>query len=474
MSNRRVRAVAMRPRRVLVKVHRWLSIPLFAWLIVISLTGAWLVMSKPVESWLHPHRYDTTPGDVGPEAALQAAREAAPEGSHVYSLTLPSNGRGVYEAWAEVPRAGDPDAEPRYREYFVDPGSGEINGIARDEVGLTPWLYRGHMYLWQDHGIFGAFDPAEGWCRPDAAGNEPGGVHGVVCDVIPDGEDMVAWFAVGWIVVLLTGFYLWYWPGVRRWATALAIRRGRGRFAFHMSVHKVVGLVVWLPLLAVAVTGVAFAFPNMKAWYQNVTPAGRGMELWTPPDDAYTSGDAAGRPALDATETVELLETRYPTRAVRSIAPPEDETGTYSAWVSRGFDPWTREGGAGNTWVLVDQYSGTVVYDGSPEDGNVFDQAWDDWSFPVHTGDFLGTPSRLLWVLVGLSPLVLGTTGVTMNLIRRSKRAKRGGARRRHGIGGAGRGHRRGRDRRGRADRASTGLTNGPSGHGSNSGTPVP
>ena len=36
----------------------------------------------------------------------------------------------------------------------------------RDEVGLTPWLYRGHMYLWQDHGLFGVFDPADGWCRP--------------------------------------------------------------------------------------------------------------------------------------------------------------------------------------------------------------------------------------------------------------------------------------------------------------------
>ena len=85
------------------------------------------------------------------------------------------------------------------------------------------------MYLWQDHGIFGVFDPEDGWCRPDADGAEPGGVRGVVCDVIPDGEDMVAWFGVGWIVVLLTGFYLWYWPGVRRWATAFVIRRGRGR-----------------------------------------------------------------------------------------------------------------------------------------------------------------------------------------------------------------------------------------------------
>jgi uncharacterized iron-regulated membrane protein len=93
--------------------------------------------------------------------------------------------------------------------------------------------------------------------------------------------------------------------------------------------------------------------------------------------------------------------------------------------VTRGFDPWTREGGAGNTYVALDQYSGETLYDGSPEDGNVFDQVWDDWSFPLHTGDFGGTATRVLWVAVGLSPILLGATGTTMWLVRRAKRAKR-------------------------------------------------
>lgn len=91
-------------------------------------------------------------------------------------------------------------------------------------------------------------------------------------------------------------------------------------------------------------------------------------------------------------------------------------------WVTRGFDPWTREGGAGNTWVIVDQYSGKIVYDGSPEDGNVFEQAWDDWSFPLHTGDAFGTPGRVLWSGLALAPLVLGGTGLVMNRVRVRKR----------------------------------------------------
>lgn len=62
----------------------------------------------------------------------------------------------------------------------------------------------------------------------------------------------------------------------------------------------------------------------------------------------------------------------------------------------------------------------------TPSDGNIFDQAWDDWTFPLRTGDFGGTPTRVIWVAVGLSPIVLAVTGLTMQLVRRRKRKRRG------------------------------------------------
>jgi uncharacterized iron-regulated membrane protein len=427
-----IRRLAMRPRRVLVKTHRWLSFVLMAWLVVISVTGAWLVVSDSVESWVHSERYATTSGDVGLQAATDAALAAAPEGSTVGYAQTQRNSRGVYKIALSVPIEGvtvaEGEAPPEeYLTFFVDPGSGEINDITNDEQGATIWLYRGHMYLWQDHGLFGVFDPGHGWCRLDAGGAEPGGVKGVVCDVIPDGADMVAWLAAGWMIVLFTGFYLWYWPGVRRWATALVVRRGRGRFAFHMSVHKLIGLIVWVPLAVIAFTGMAFAFPNMARWYDNVTPAQRDFALWSPPED-IVSGDAAGRTPLDLDDIVAVVNERYPDRAVEGITPPFDETGTYSAWVTRGFSPWTREGSAGNVYMLFDQYTGDTLYDGTPEEGNTFDQAWDDYSFPLHAGDFGGTSTRVLWFLIALSPLALGVTGIIMNRIRHRKRARRAGA----------------------------------------------
>jgi uncharacterized iron-regulated membrane protein len=432
--DRRVRSVAMRPRRVIVKTHRWLSVALLAWLVVISTTGAWLVVHDAVESWIHPERYATTSGDIGLQAAVDSALVAAGDGSIVTNAQTQRNSRGVYKvsviAPTEPPKplAGGAEAPTEDRTYFVDPGSGRVNGAVVGDEGATWWLYRGHMHLWQDNGIFGVFDADSGWCRAavgtdGTAGAEPGGARGVVCDVIPDGDDMVAWFAVGWMVVLATGFYLWYWPGVRRWATALVVTRRRGAFAFNMSVHKAVGLVALVPLFVITFTGAAFAFPNMKGWFENATPAQRGMDLWAAPE--MTSDVVDGRAPMNMDDIADMVAQRHPQRAVDSITPPADETGTFTAWVTRGYTPWTREDSGGNVYMVFDQYTGETLYDGTPGEGNVFDQAWDDYNFPVHTGDFAGTTTRVLWVVVGLSPIVLAVTGVTMNRIRHRKRAAR-------------------------------------------------
>jgi len=53
------------------------------------------------------------------------------------------------------------------------------------------------------------------------------------------------------------------------------------------------------------------------------------------------------------------------------------------------------------------------------------DQLWNDLSFPLHSGDVLGTPTRVVWFLVGLSPIVLTVTGVVMWVVRSNRRRRR-------------------------------------------------
>ena len=99
------------------------------------------------------------------------------------------------------------------------------------------------------------------------------------------------------------------------------------------------------------ISAYAFSFPALEHWYDNVTPAQRGFYLWDPPEAKFTSEQAAGRDPITLDDFVDIVEDRFPERTIQDINPPTDETGVYSAWVTRGFDPWTREGGAGNTYV---------------------------------------------------------------------------------------------------------------------------
>jgi hypothetical protein len=109
----------------------------------------------------------------------------------------------------------------------------------------------------------------------------------------------------------------------------------------------------------------------MKSWNQNVTAAQRDLFLWSPDDATMTSEDADGRRPISADDALEIIN-----RSSRR------------------------------------------------EDGNVFDQMRDDWSFPVHpmtswnrdacaVGEDRAQPTRAR------------VSGVTMNLVRRSKRARR-------------------------------------------------
>jgi uncharacterized iron-regulated membrane protein len=135
-TQRLVHRVAMRPRRIIVKAHRWLSIVLLAWLVVISVTGAWLAVHHSVESWIHADRYSTTPGDIGLQAATDAALAAAgADSATVRYAMMPRTARGVYQVELTVPvddaASIEPGGEPvlEYPKYFVDPGSGRINGV---------------------------------------------------------------------------------------------------------------------------------------------------------------------------------------------------------------------------------------------------------------------------------------------------------------------------------------------------------
>ena len=400
------RRIPLPARSLMLKIHRWLSLGALVWILIISLTGAVLIFAPQITAKSRPELFKTTPGDRGPQAMVDASIARFPNDDvAVDHISFPVDNRGVYvlhvtvssRATAEQLATGAPiERTSRSWLVYLDPGTGQINGARPEASGFIYWCKRGHYVLWQDTGFLGI-----------------------------DGDDLAGLVALSMLVITLVGFYIWYFPKTKHWFRNLRVRMKKGFFLFNLDLHRTLGLFVVLPLTVISFTGAAFSFPDMKLLWERLTPAKHEYaqhEPAEPPASEEPGGEDEPPPVLTTDGAWQLIKDRYPNYRLNSLEPPLETTDVWGAYLTRGYSPRQRDNTSGNMYVAIDRFSHEVIYEGTPEQGNVWDQAWEDWSLPLHAGDFLGNISRSIWLFVGLSPVVLSGTGVVVWWKRRKRR----------------------------------------------------
>lgn len=397
-------AVRLPSRALILKLHRWVSLAGLVWILIISLTGAALVFGPEINARSRPELFESTPGDKGPQAMVDASLAHFPDDDvAIDNISMPVDNRGVYVLGVTVtPRptpeelaSGEDRQERPGRSWLVhvDPGTGEVNGARPEASGFIYWCKRGHYLLWQDNGLLGI-----------------------------DGDDLAGLVALAVLFLTLTGFYIWYFPRVKHWIRNLRVRTKKGFFLFNLDLHRTLGLAVLVPLTVISFTGAAFSFPDMKLVWERLTPAQHDFVQNEPEEDLVSEEDEdSDIPALTTDGVWTLLKEKYPKYTIESLEPPTESDGVWGAWLTKGYSPQQRENSGGNMYVNIDRFSHEVVYEGTPEAGNIWDQTWEDWSLPLHGGDFLGDASRSVWLLVGLAPVVLSGTGVVVWWQRRKR-----------------------------------------------------
>ncbi len=390
----------MRRRKLMARIHRWLTLIFGTWALLQGVTGLVMVAGDQQAMITHPGIYDHGDGDLGVSSAVAGARAALPDAAFPSTIGLPAANHGVYRVSMVI----DP-ATFEQRMVYVDPATGSANAVRNANEGLFNWAARWHRYLLQD---------------PNST------VLGI------DAGQIVGWMAVGTAVTLLTGIWLWYWPKVRRWKLGVRVRRGA--YSGGLDLHRTVGVLVLPVLVVLLVTGMNITFgQNLRGLWYTATPGaddGPRADAFgstVPPPNSEvpdSSGDAPKALALDQ-EVVNALATVPGAEAV-SVKGGGKPEGTVQVKLSHGWDPARGpEGRGGNVTVYLDQYSGDVLRVDRPEQKSASGQAYEYWAFPVHLGTFGGLPTRLLWLAACLGPLVLGASGLTTLEIRRGKRRRR-------------------------------------------------
>ncbi|RXT41933.1 PepSY-associated TM helix domain-containing protein [Bradyrhizobium betae] len=368
-----------RVRHVLLWSHRWLGLLGGIVVVLIGLTGSFIVFYREIDVVLNPALYAA----AGPEQRITLSEvmraAAAADPAPIATILAPDR---TWPVWIVI--HAHEIATGRYPNRWttmVDPSNGKVLGRRDYANAFALKVYRLHytllLYEW--------------W-----------------------GKELVG--VVGFILLGLTlsGLILW-WPRADRFWRSVSVRTNVSLFRFVFDVHRAAGFWALLALLVISITGAGIIFPGV------VRPViGLLSQPTTDPSPRIETPPSAGTPQLAADTIVRIAQAAKPGVAIAILNPP---TATRNTWRVQfrpeGADPAVRSRGA----IWLDPWSGAVVHDRTPgtmsmADRYLAEQLW------LHNGAAFGLGGRLLVFAAGFAPLVLFVSGLLMWLKKRPGRIR--------------------------------------------------
>jgi uncharacterized iron-regulated membrane protein len=351
-------------RRLWLRLHRWVGLALGLVLALAALTGASMIVLKPLDRLTHPALFAAPASGAAP-ATLDAVhaslvRRYGPESS--FTLRPPREPDDTLWVFVRGPWEGT---------AYVDPGSARILGQRGEHEGLVNFLFELHTSL-----LLG--DP---------------------------GRPVMAVLALSYFFLLATGLFLW-WPAKWRQAWRVQLKGGLSRSL--LDLHKTGGSLLGL-LVAVSVfSGAYMAWKPLSA----AVTALAGDRVTQPPKVEPSAVTGATLEAMASRARALFPHARIgyiqiaqqPTRPIRfRLKLPDDPhpNGLTSVW----FHPASGQVLAVNRWDRLEAGAHATSY-----------------IYPLHTGELGGLLHEALNALFGVSLFALGGTGAWLWWRRRGRR----------------------------------------------------
>lgn len=212
---------------------------------------------------------------------------------------------------------------------------------------------------------------------------------------------------VGLLMCILTITGVVLWPGWRKLITGFKIKWDAHPKRVSFDLHKVVGIFTVVFLLFTFFTGFAW---NLNEFSEPIIRA----VTFSPVKVEPVSQLIAGRSPLPLTAQLKTAQSTFPGATLQTVYFPGQPEATISMRYKFPQEP----GDEGHSYVYLDQYSGEVLRVDNGLEQSLGDRFLNSFT-TLHYGTFWGLPSRILYVFVGLAPLVLFITGSVMWWYRR-------------------------------------------------------
>lgn len=222
---------------------------------------------------------------------------------------------------------------------------------------------------------------------------------------------VVCFLGVFLFISCLSGLYLW-WPRADKFKQALSIKPNSSRERFYFDLHKTTGFYSSLLLLILAFTGFAFSYKDYITPLVSVFSPIKKDHLKNPP---LKSTVIDTKQPISIDQAVAIAEQVFPGAELRGVNTPDGPEGVYMV-AKRQAGEANRKRPRSKVWI--DQYSGAVL---AVQDPNQFTagETFMNLLWPLHDGQILGLPGRILWCVAGFAPLVLYVTGILRWLQKR-------------------------------------------------------
>ncbi|MEH2072181.1 MAG: PepSY-associated TM helix domain-containing protein [Nostoc sp.] len=351
-------------RNIAFFLHRYLGLVAALVLIIVGLTGSLLVFQHEIDEFLVSQEFGQVipKGDLLPiESVLETVKTAyakQPDFKISSINTLPDP-HLPYSFWLQAPN-------DKSLQVFVNPYTGKVMGSRNWDETIIGWTYKLHYQL--------------------LAGEIGTIIVGIVAFML--------------LILGITGIVLW--PGWRKLISGFKIKWNAHPKRVNFDIHKVSGIVAAVFLTFIAFTGFCWNFYNFAR------PAIHAA-TFTPIIKDPVSKPIPGKSALTLNKILQKADAALPGAATTYISLPQKPEEVYT--VGKKQPQETAE--YGYSRVYLDQYTGKVLQLQNGLKPTRAEAVLNSFS-PLHYGTFWGLSTRILYVFVGLSPLILSITGFVM------------------------------------------------------------
>jgi uncharacterized iron-regulated membrane protein len=337
-------------RKLLLKLHLWTGLATSVPMLVVALTGAFLVYGEEADSALDPHLFRVERGAARlPVQELFDRIRAAYPAETVTGCAMPVNESASFSC------------NTKARQYiYVDPYTGRVLGAKHLESGLRRKMFLVHSQL--------------------MAGKVG---HAVV--MVSTGIS---------IFLIVTGVILWWKFKI------LGVKWRANGWRVNFDLHSVFGIYAAAFFLILSVTGFMIGYDSF--FYPLILKASGA----SPKSLQVKSAPAPGTPPLALDAVIAAAQRQMPDAQVRYFGLPQRPDDPFSLYVRQPEDPTA----FGRSRVRVDGYSGAVLAHRDTRTSNWGERVV-DFTEAVHFGDIYGMPTRILAFVASLAAAGQALTG---------------------------------------------------------------